>query len=134
MPSVTSNIELFTIGQREIVEYHFYRPPGVQCVLACGTCAFIGEVNGSTILKHPLKLGGDLTRLELEHKILTIVGRHPHIIGHKGFTEIGLYERAVNGTIFKYLTASDPPAASLQQRLAWCRNCLRQLNMYTQKW
>ncbi|EFQ32482.1 hypothetical protein CGRA01v4_05914 [Colletotrichum graminicola] len=108
--------------QREIVEYHFYCPPGVQCILACGSSAFIGEVDDSTILKYPLEPGGDLTRLELEHKILTVVGRHPRIIGHKGFTETGLYlERAVNGTIFKDLTASDVPAPSLQQRLAWCR-------------
>ncbi|KAK1622330.1 hypothetical protein BDP81DRAFT_507790, partial [Colletotrichum phormii] len=79
---------------------------------ACRSSAFIGEVDGSTILKYPLKPGGDLTRLELEHKILTIlVGQHPRIIGHKGFKETGLYlERAVNGTIFDCLTASDIPA------------------------
>ncbi|KAK1479523.1 hypothetical protein CCUS01_04652 [Colletotrichum cuscutae] len=73
--------------------------------------AFIGEVDDSTILKYPLEPGGDLTRLELEHKN-----------SHHRFTETGLYlERAVSGTIFKYLTASNIPAPSLQQRLAWCR-------------
>ncbi|KAK1585620.1 uncharacterized protein LY79DRAFT_650713 [Colletotrichum navitas] len=84
--------------QREIVEYRFYCPPGVQCVLACGSSAFIGEVDDSTVLN------------------LTL------IIGHKGLTETGLcLERAVDGTIFDYLTTSDIPTPSLQQRLAWCR-------------
>ncbi|KAJ0166648.1 Serine/threonine-protein kinase SIK1 [Colletotrichum tanaceti] len=112
------------MGQRETVEYRFYCPPGVQAVLACGSSAFIGAVDDSTILKYPLQPGGDLTRLDLEHQILTVVGRHPRIIGHKGFTETGLYlERAANGTIFDYLTASPHtiPAPPLEQRVAWCR-------------
>lgn len=91
-------------------------------MIACGTSAFIGEVDNTTILKYPLKPGGDRTRLELEHQILTVVGRHPGIVGHKGLTETGLYlERAMNGTIADFLSASDHPEPSLQQRLAWCR-------------
>ncbi|KAH8729156.1 kinase-like domain-containing protein [Ilyonectria robusta] len=110
------------MANREVVEYHFYCPPGVQRVLACGSSAFIGEVDDSTILKYPLEPGGDMIRLELEHKILTIVGQHPRIIAHKGSTDAGLYlERAANGTILEYLTESDHPAPHLQQRVAWCR-------------
>lgn len=110
---------------REVVEYHYYCPPGVQKVLACGSSAFIGEVNDSTILKYPLEPAGDMTRLELEHNILTIVGQHPGIIAHKGFTEAGLYlERAANGTILEYLADSDQSSPSLQQRVVWCRQII----------
>lgn len=108
--------------EREVVEYRFYYPPGVQRILACGTSAFIGEVDDSTVLKYPVEAGGDRTRLELEHKILTEVGRHPRIVGHKGFTEAGLYlERVANGTVLDFLSASDRPRPSLRLRLAWCR-------------
>lgn len=66
--------------------------------------------------------GGDMTRLELEHNILTIVGQRPGIITDKGFTEAGLYlERAANGTILKYLADPNHPSPSLQQRIMWCR-------------
>ncbi|RMD40005.1 hypothetical protein DV735_g5126, partial [Chaetothyriales sp. CBS 134920] len=107
---------------REVVEYKFYCPPKVRRVLACGTSAFIGEVDDSTILKYPLEPGGDMTRLELEHRILTIVGQHPRIIAHKGLTDVGLFlERATNGTVLGYLTDSNHSGVSLQQRLAWCR-------------
>lgn len=109
-------------ADREVVEYHHYCPPGVQQVLASGTSAFIGEVDHLTVLKYPMEPGGDMTRLELEHKILAIVGQHPGIIADKGFTETGLYlERATNGTILNYLADSSHPSPSLQQRIVWCR-------------
>lgn len=38
----------------QVVGYHFYCPAGVRRDLACGSSAFIGEVNDSTILKYPL--------------------------------------------------------------------------------
>lgn len=110
------------MAECEVVEYHFYCPPGVQKVIACGTSAFIGEVDDSTILKYPLEPGGDRTRLEIEHQILSVVGRHPRIVTHKGYTEAGLYlEHVANGTISDFLSGSDHPRPSLQQRLAWCR-------------
>lgn len=106
----------------EVIEYHHYCPPGVRRVLASGSSAFIGEVDDSTILKYPLEPGGDMSRLKHEYTILKIVGPHPRIIAQKGLTDVGLYlERAANETIYKYLTASDRPAPSLQQRVAWCR-------------
>ncbi|TWU77384.1 hypothetical protein ED733_006057 [Metarhizium rileyi] len=110
------------MSDSDVVEYHHYHPHGVRRVLASGTSAFIGEVDSLTILKYPLKQGGDSTRLELEHKILDIVGHHPHVIAQKGFTEAGLYlERATNGTIFQFLTETKRRDISLQQRIAWCR-------------
>jgi len=104
-----------------VVEYYHYCPEGVQRVLASGSSAFIGEVDESTILKYPLEPGGDMARLKHEHKILILVGQHPRIIAQKGFTDAGLYpERAVNETVYKYLTESDY-TPTLEQRVAWCR-------------
>lgn len=106
----------------EVVEYRQYCPAGVRRVLASGTSAFIGEVDESTILKYPLEPGGDMTRLEHEHAILSLIGQHPRIIAQKGLTDAGLYlERATKETIYKYLLSSDHNPPTLQQRVAWCR-------------
>lgn len=91
-------------------------------MIASGTSAWIGEVDESAVLKYTLDPGGDRSRLEIEHKLLCIVGEHPRIIGLKGLSDSGLYlERAVNGTLHKYILDPDRPAASLQQQLTWCR-------------
>jgi hypothetical protein len=106
----------------ETVEYHQYCPPGVQRVIASGTSAWISVVDESTALKYALQPGGDTSRLEMEYKILTIVSEHPHVIRLKSFSEVRLYlERAVNGTLYKYLAETDHPTISIQQRLLWCR-------------
>lgn len=66
-----------------------------------------------------------MTRLEVEHKILEIIGQHARIISHKGLTEAGLYlERAANGTIFNFLAEKKHCHISLQQRIAWCREVI----------
>ncbi|KAF2240337.1 kinase-like protein [Trematosphaeria pertusa] len=110
------------MSDREVVVYRQYCPAGVQRVLAFGTSAFIGEVDGSTVLKYPLEPGGDMSHLKHEHKILKILGRHPRIVAHKGLTDAGLYlERAANETIYKYLVESDRTPPSLRQRVTWCR-------------
>ncbi|KND86423.1 putative serine/threonine-protein kinase/receptor [Tolypocladium ophioglossoides CBS 100239] len=75
----------------EVVEYHQYFPHGLHHVLASGTSAFIGEVDGLTILKYPLEPGGDMSRLKHEHQLLDIIGHHTRIIAHKGLTDDGLY-------------------------------------------
>lgn len=73
----------------------------------------------STVLKYPLTLGRDISRLKLEYEILCIVAKHPWIIGLKYLTADGLYlERAANGTLHNYIVESNHPPASLQQRLA----------------
>ncbi|KAF1912219.1 kinase-like domain-containing protein [Ampelomyces quisqualis] len=101
--------------------YQQYCPCGVKRVLASGSSAFIGEIDDSTVFKYPLAPGGEMDRLEVEGKLLEIIGRHERIIGLKGFSETGLYlERAQNGTVADYILTSDPPP-SLKQRLAWCR-------------
>jgi serine/threonine protein kinase len=101
--------------------YQQYCPQGVKRVLASGSSAFIGEIDDSTVFKYPLAPGGEMNRLEVERKLLEIVGRHERIIGLKGFSEKGLYlERALNGTVADYILASDR-SLSLRQRLLWCR-------------
>ncbi|KAF1958342.1 kinase-like protein [Byssothecium circinans] len=110
------------MSEYEVVEYHHYCPKGVRRVLASGSSAFIGEVDDSTILKYPLEPGGDMSRLEHEYKILSLVGQHPRIIAQKGLTDAGLYlERAANETIYKYLIESNHDPPTLQQRVAWSR-------------
>jgi serine/threonine protein kinase len=104
-----------------VIIYQQYCPLGVKRVLASGSSAFIGEIDDSTVLKYPLAPGGEMNRLEVERKLLEIIGRHERIIGLKGFSETGLYlERALNGTVADYILAPDR-SPSLKQRLTWCR-------------
>ncbi|KAI9703301.1 MAG: hypothetical protein M1836_007867 [Candelina mexicana] len=101
--------------------YQYYCPPGVKRVLASGSSAFIGEVDDSTVLKYPLAPGGEMTRLQVEGKLLKIIGRNERIIGLKASSETGLYlERALNGNLADYMLDSDR-FPSLKQRLTWCR-------------
>ncbi|KAL2169439.1 hypothetical protein VTG60DRAFT_6068 [Thermothelomyces hinnuleus] len=102
--------------------YDAYCPPGVKRVLAVGGSAFIGEVDDSTVFKYTLVPGGDMTRLEVERKLLQIIPPHERIIALKGFTDTGIYlERATNGTVAEYMLESGKPPPSVKQRLAWCR-------------
>ncbi|RDW63151.1 uncharacterized protein DSM5745_10262 [Aspergillus mulundensis] len=106
----------------QVTMYKQYCPPGVARVIASGSSAFIGEVNESTVLKYPLAPGGDMSRLEVEKKLLEIVGPHKRVIRLKGFSDAGLYlERVPNGTLAQYLLESDDPPPSLLQRISWCR-------------
>lgn len=106
----------------DVTIYRQYCPPGVQQVIASGGSAFIGGVDESTVFKYPLAPGGDMSRLEVERKLLSIVNPHPRIIQLKSFSDTGIYlERAVNGTLADYLLESGNPPPSTQQRLSWCR-------------
>ena len=103
--------------------YQHYCPPGVKHVLASGSSAFIGEVDDSTEgFTIRLAPGGDMTRLEVERKILGIVGPHKRIIALKSSSDTGLYlERAVNGTFGRLHPRIGKPTPSGKQRLVWCR-------------
>jgi serine/threonine protein kinase len=108
-------------GDPSVTIYQHYCPQGVKRVLASGSSAFIGEVDDSTVFKYPLAPGGEMSRLEIEGKLLQIVGQHERIIGLKGISETGLYlERAENGTVADYILTSDR-SPLLKQRLTWCR-------------
>ncbi|OQE24993.1 hypothetical protein PENFLA_c009G06491 [Penicillium flavigenum] len=124
--------------------YQVYCPPTVEQVITSGGSAFVGEVDETTVMKYPLAPGGgsafvgevdeptvmkyplapggDMSRLDIEKKLLEIVGPHERIIGLKSFSADGLYlERAVNGTLAHYLLESDNESPLLQQRISWCR-------------
>ncbi|KAF1844396.1 kinase-like protein [Cucurbitaria berberidis CBS 394.84] len=104
----------------DIHVYQHYCPPGVKRVLASGASAFIGEVDDSTVFKYPLAPGQDMVRLEIEGKLLSIIGPHERIIGLKGISEEGLYlERATNGTVAQRIESEE--TIPMEQRLAWCR-------------
>lgn len=104
--------------EQNITIYQHYCPQGVKDVLAAGSSAFIGEVDEFTVIKYPLAPGGDMTRLEVERKLLEI-GPHERIIGLKSFSNTGLYlERAPNGNVADYLLESGKPPPSVKQRLA----------------
>ncbi|RDA89227.1 hypothetical protein CP532_0571 [Ophiocordyceps camponoti-leonardi (nom. inval.)] len=109
---------------REPRRYHNeYYPPGVFKILACGSSAFIGEVDNATVLKYPIERGY-LEWLEHEHRLLEVIGPHERIIGiaGRGLTEYGLYlERATNGNVFDFLRGHNFNAMSLRKRLALCR-------------
>lgn len=105
--------------------YQHYCPPGVKQVLASGSSAFIGEVDDSTVFKYPLAPGGDMTRLEVERKLLEIIGPHKRIIRLKSYSDTGLYlERALKGNLADYILESGKPLPSIKQRLAWCREAV----------
>ncbi|KAL4804179.1 kinase-like domain-containing protein [Aspergillus unguis] len=105
----------------QVIIYKQYCPPTVKQVIACGSSAFIGEVDERTVMKYPLAPGGDMSRLEVEKKLLEIVGPHDHIVRLKGYSDTGLYlERAINGTLAHYLESDNPPPSTLQ-RVSWCR-------------
>ncbi|KAK2051168.1 kinase-like protein [Colletotrichum caudatum] len=106
----------------EVVIYQHYCLPGVKRVLASGGSAFIGEIDDSTVLKYPLSPKGDMSRLDVERKLLQTIGQHERIIQLKGFSDKGLYlERALNGNLYQYLVESENPLPPMRQRLSWCR-------------
>ncbi|KAK3897954.1 kinase-like protein [Staphylotrichum tortipilum] len=106
------------MGLRELTTCTYVR---VKRVLTSGGSAWIGEVDDSTVLKYPAAAGEDVERIEAEKNMLQAIPPYKHVIGFKGFTDEGIYlERAINGTVVKYILESGQPI-SLQQRLAWCR-------------
>ena len=110
-------------GKGAITIYQHYCPPGVTRILASGSSAFVGEVDDSTVFKYPLVPGGDMTRLKIESKLLSILGAHKRIIRLKSFSDTGLYlERAPNGNLANYMPKlGGQPAPSVKQRLVWCK-------------
>lgn len=64
--------------------YYQYYLPGVTDVLASGASTWIGTVNESTVLKYRLTPDEDTARLEVERKLLEIIGPHERIIQSQG--------------------------------------------------
>ena len=104
-----------------ITTYQHYCPPGVKRVLALGTSAFIREVDESTVFKYPLTPRGDMACLEVERKLLEIIGPHEQITRLKSFSDSGLYlEHALNRNVANYMLESGKPFPSVKQQLTWC--------------
>jgi hypothetical protein len=107
------------LDDANVAVYRHYYPLGVKRVIASRSNAFIGEVNKFTVIKYPLAPGGNISRLEVERKLLEIVSPHHCIIGLKSFLNTGLYlERAMNGTLAYYLLESGNPPPLTHQRLS----------------
>jgi len=100
------------------IEIHQYLPQGVKRIIAHGGGCWIGEVDETTVLKYP-HTNEEMKWVQIEAKILDILGRHPRIVQSKGIRKEGLLlEFAPNGNLHDYLTAH--PEASLERRLSWC--------------
>lgn len=116
--------------ETEVTIYRQYCPPGVKRVIAAGSSAFIGEVDDYTVFKYPLAPNGDMSRLEIERKLLEIVGLHERIIKLKDASGTGLYlERAANGTLADYMLEIANPPPSMHRRLAWCRETVEAVSI-----
>ncbi|KAF1842061.1 kinase-like protein [Cucurbitaria berberidis CBS 394.84] len=98
---------------------HRYLPPTVKRIIARGGDCWIGEIDETTVLKYPQVQGKPYPELQIEAKMLSVLGRHPRIVQSKGLTKDGLLlEFAPNGNLHDYLTAN--PDTSLEQRVTWC--------------
>jgi hypothetical protein len=87
------------------IELKRYLPSTVKGVVTIGDNCWISEVNESTVLKYPLRLGVETERFQAEYEILTILRQHPLIIRLKGYTDDRIYlERVVNGNMRDFLT------------------------------
>ncbi|KAF2844328.1 kinase-like protein, partial [Plenodomus tracheiphilus IPT5] len=87
--------------------------------LARGGNCWIGEVDNTTVLKYPQTQEKTKWELQIEAKMLDVLGSHPRVVRSKGLTGDGLLlEFAPHGNLHDYLTAH--PETSLEKRLAWC--------------
>lgn len=91
---------------------------GVKRIIAHGGGCWIGEIDEMTALKYP-HTGEEMKRVQIEAKILSILGSHSRVVQSKGLTKDGLLlEFAPNGNLCDYLTTH--PEVSVERRLAWC--------------
>lgn len=100
------------------VEIRRYLPQGVKRIIGHGGGCWIGEVDATTVLKYP-HTRDEMRWIQIEAKILSVLGHHPRIVQSKGLTKDSLLlEFAPNGNLHDYLIAH--PEVSLERRLAWC--------------
>lgn len=87
------------------VELHRYLPQGVKRIIAHGGGCWIGEVDETTVLKYP-HTREEMNRVQIEAKMLNVLGSHPRIVQSKGLTKDGLLlEFAQHGNLHDYLVA-----------------------------
>ncbi|KAH8433040.1 uncharacterized protein LDX57_010679 [Aspergillus melleus] len=103
----------------EVIEIRRYYPPGVSKIIGRGGESFIGLIDESTVLKYPC-VPGNRESIEIEAKILFILGSHPRILASKGLNENGLVlQYASNGNVYERVTSE--PGISFDQKLRWCK-------------
>ncbi|KAH8649592.1 hypothetical protein BGZ61DRAFT_542268 [Ilyonectria robusta] len=95
------------------VEIRRYLPQGVKRIIAHGGGCWIGEVDATTVLKYP-HTRDEMRWIQIEAKILSVLGHHPRIVQSKGLTKDSLLlEFAPNGNLHDYLIAH-PELADFQ--------------------
>ena len=119
-------------------EFRPWFPKGVKYLLAAGASNYVAIVDEDTVLKYPLvppdeddvytAKGWTYRRnfreravkgLDVEGRILRILGHHPRIVRLKQKHEAGiLLEHMPNGSVGKYLRGV-APTTPLAQRLKW---------------
>lgn len=95
-----------------------YYPPGVSKIIGRGGWCYIGLIDESTVLKYP-KNPEEVDNIQVEARLLEVLGSHPRIIRSHGLTEHGLLlQYASNGNLSDYI--AENPNISLEQKLHWC--------------
>lgn len=98
-------------------ELKTYFPTNVKHLKSLGGSNFIGVVDDDTVLKYPHR-PGETQYLDMENRIYRHLGRHPHIVEHKGMTADGLLLAfARNGSLKEYLR--DNTTIDLNQKVKW---------------
>jgi hypothetical protein len=87
--AAASDISIDSASNAEIIEIHRYCPPGVSQIIGRSGENFIGIVGESTVLKCPC-IPTNRENIQIEARLLEILGNHPRIIASKGLTEHGL--------------------------------------------
>ncbi|KXG51847.1 uncharacterized protein PGRI_092400 [Penicillium griseofulvum] len=103
-------------------------PPGVEEVISRGSC-HVGKLNDTTVLKYTSDFNdpGYLTSIKVEHKILQLLGPHPHIVELKGLAEDGIILKYYpNGTLRSYI--KNHPYETLERRLEWAKQLVDTLS------
>lgn len=115
----------------EIVEVRRYYPPGVSEIIGRGGECFIGVVDDFTVLKYPC-IPGNQESIQIEARLLEVLGSHPRIITSKGLTEHGLMlQRASNGSLNDYIASQS--FIPLETRLLWCKQAAQAISYIHRK-
>lgn len=129
----------------DCLEFRPWYPKGIQYFLAAGANNYIALFDDRTVLKFPLVPPHEaylytpkiqsyrenlrrnaLKGLEVEEKILNILGNHPRIVRLRHRHEAGLLlEYMPNGSVEKYLLRH--PDTSLEQRMNWALQAAQSL-------
>jgi len=97
-------------------------PPGVTEPFSGGNTACLGLLLDGTVLKYVRDREDRhaLNSLNVEHHVLSALGKHDGIVEYLGRHEHGLLlRRAVNGDVYSYISKREHDSVSLQLRQRW---------------